>query len=193
MFHVIRSSGAGYECLELDWEIFTWGRYLTARLPFGLKERSFKGWIILSSHFVQWFAYTTRSSTAASTTCWSVCRGTLYKRPPLELREKKGVPNYKLKEWIKRKVECIHVVRMTKDGSIGCSTPCLLCRKLIISFDLRVVCTTLQKCTRARWRTKEHLFQTDFGTSREVQSVSCKPLSCKHGVEKTIFYHTTSM
>jgi hypothetical protein len=27
-----------------------------------------QGWIILSSEFVQWFAYTTRSSTAASTT-----------------------------------------------------------------------------------------------------------------------------
>jgi dihydrofolate reductase len=28
------------ECLELDYEIFTWGRYLTARLPFGLRDRS---------------------------------------------------------------------------------------------------------------------------------------------------------
>jgi hypothetical protein len=57
--------------------------------------------------------------------------------------KKKGIPNHKLKEWIKRKVECIHVVRMRKDGLPGCSIPCVFCRRLIISFDLSVVCTTM--------------------------------------------------
>jgi hypothetical protein len=101
---------------------------------------------------------------------WSVCRGTLYKRPPLELREKKGVPNYKLKEWIKRKVECIHVVRMTKDGSIGCSTPCLLCRKLIISFDLRVCVQRYRRSVQGQDDGQEHLFKLTSGQAAKFKA-----------------------
>jgi hypothetical protein len=55
-----------------------------------------------------------------------------------------------------------------------------------------VVCTTLQGevYKGKRWRTRAPCFQSGFGTSREVQSVSCKPLSCKHGVEKNWYFIT---
>jgi hypothetical protein len=165
-------------------DVLAWQALVQMPTLFVPKQTGPLNGVILSSHFVQWFAYTTLRLPRVRPRCGQ-CRSTL----PPELREKKGVPNYKLKEWIKRKVECIHVVRMTKDGSIGCSTPCLLCRKLI-SFDLRVVCTTLQeKCTRARWRTKEHLFQTDF-RRREARNANRWVVN---SVEKTIFYHMKSM
>jgi hypothetical protein len=105
---------------------------------------------------------------------------------------KKGVPNYKLKEWIKRKVECIHVVRMTKDGSIGCSTPCLLCRKLIISFDLRVVCTTGRSVQGQDDGQRSTCFKLTSGQAAKFKACNANRC-CKHGVEKTIFYHTKSM
>lgn len=55
---------------------------------------------------------------------------------------KKGVANHKMHEWVKRKVSCIHITRMRKDGTPGCSVPCVFCRRLLIAFDLRVVCRT---------------------------------------------------
>lgn len=55
--------------------------------------------------------------------------------------KKRGLRGTKLAAWIKRKVECIHVVRMRNDGQVGCSVPCLRCRRLITAFDLCVVCT----------------------------------------------------
>ena len=57
---------------------------------------------------------------------------------------KKGVPNHSIVAWVKRKVSCIHITRMRKDGGLGCSVPCILCKQLILKFDLRVICHTAE-------------------------------------------------
>jgi hypothetical protein len=49
----------------------------------------------------------------------------------LRLSKKKGVPQYKFSTWLNRIHGTMNICRMRKDGILGCSLPCVLCRKVI--------------------------------------------------------------
>ena len=52
-----------------------------------------------------------------------------------------GVPNRGVVAWVRRKLgPDVTVLRVRTDGSLGCATPCVLCRRALIAFDLRVSC-----------------------------------------------------
>eukprot|EP00884_Botryococcus_braunii_P023029 jgi/Botrbrau1/940/Bobra.0167s0051.1 len=52
-----------------------------------------------------------------------------------------GVRAHSLVTWVRRKLGSdITVWRCRSDGSLGCATPCLLCRRELLRFDLRVHC-----------------------------------------------------
>lgn len=47
----------------------------------------------------------------------------------------------KVVNWVRRKIgPDICVWRYLNDGSMGCATPCLLCQRVLLKFDLRVHC-----------------------------------------------------
>lgn len=54
-----------------------------------------------------------------------------------------GVPNHMIGWWIHRKTGGLMTIfRFKADGTIGCSVPCVFCRKIIITFRLKVQCVT---------------------------------------------------
>lgn len=54
-----------------------------------------------------------------------------------------GVPGHKTAAWIRRKNgNKITVVRWKMDGTLGCSVPCVFCRRELARFDMRVRCVT---------------------------------------------------
>jgi hypothetical protein len=59
----------------------------------------------------------------------------------MEAASRKGVPSHKTILWVKRKVGRVYVERLRGDGVVGCSVPCVSCRKMLVAFDLVVVCT----------------------------------------------------
>lgn len=53
-----------------------------------------------------------------------------------------GIPAHSITTWVRRKVGADVVVwRQLSDGSLGCATPCVLCHRVLVRYDLRVHCT----------------------------------------------------
>ncbi|KFM23210.1 hypothetical protein F751_3401 [Auxenochlorella protothecoides] len=53
-----------------------------------------------------------------------------------------GVPAARVVSWVRRKFGAhMTVYRCRKDGSLGCSTPCLLCSRELARFDIKVHCS----------------------------------------------------
>ncbi len=53
-----------------------------------------------------------------------------------------GVPAPRVVSWVRRKFGAhMTVYRCRKDGSLGCSTPCLLCSRELARFDIKVHCS----------------------------------------------------
>lgn len=53
-----------------------------------------------------------------------------------------GVRQHRVTTWVRRKLGAdILVVRHRSDGSLGCAAPCVLCRRELLRFDLRVHCS----------------------------------------------------
>jgi len=50
---------------------------------------------------------------------------------------KKGVPKYKFSSWVHRIYGAMNIWRVRKDGIIGCSLPCVMCRKAIESHNIQ--------------------------------------------------------
>jgi len=44
---------------------------------------------------------------------------------------KKGVKNHNFSKWVHRVYGDLQIYRMRRDGIVGCSLPCVLCRKAI--------------------------------------------------------------
>ena len=44
---------------------------------------------------------------------------------------KKGIRKYNFSKWVHRVYGTMNIWRVRKDGSVGCSLPCVLCRKSI--------------------------------------------------------------
>ena len=49
---------------------------------------------------------------------------------------KKGVKPYQFSEWVKRKYGAMTVWRLRRDGVMGTSLPCVLCRKAIEKLNI---------------------------------------------------------
>ena len=60
----------------------------------------------------------------------------------LEAARRKGVPPHSAVAWVRRKLGGgVLVFRRRADGSLGCAAPCVLCRRELLRFDLRVACS----------------------------------------------------
>lgn len=70
-------------------------------------------------------------------------------RPPCRLLQsytqaarRHGVPPHAVVSWVRRKLgPDLLVLRRRSDGSLGCAAPCVLCRRELLRFDLRVHCS----------------------------------------------------
>lgn len=52
-----------------------------------------------------------------------------------------GVPNRGVIAWVRRKIgPDVTVLRVRRDGTLGCATPCILCQRALAAFDMRVSC-----------------------------------------------------
>ena len=55
---------------------------------------------------------------------------------------KHGVKPNRIVSWVRRKLgTSICIYRRLCDGTLGCATPCLLCQRELLRFDLRVHCS----------------------------------------------------
>ena len=57
-------------------------------------------------------------------------------RSLLRLSSKKGVPLCKFSEWVHRVHGDLVVWRLRKDGIMGVSIPCVMCRKMIEKYKI---------------------------------------------------------
>jgi hypothetical protein len=55
----------------------------------------------------------------------------------VRLSKKKGIAPHKFSQWVHRIHGTLNVWRMRKDGILGCSLPCVLCRKAIENYKLK--------------------------------------------------------
>lgn len=54
---------------------------------------------------------------------------------------KDGVPDLKVADWLRRKdMGHMTVLRWKADGTLGCSVPCILCRRELLRYDIRFRC-----------------------------------------------------
>ena len=55
----------------------------------------------------------------------------------IRLSRKKGVAPHNFAKWVYRIHGTLNIWRMRKDGIIGCSLPCVMCRKAIEKYGLK--------------------------------------------------------
>ncbi len=60
----------------------------------------------------------------------------------LHISLKKGVPIYKFSQWVHRVHGDLVVWRPRKDGPMGISIPCILCRKMIDKYGIQWIAYT---------------------------------------------------
>lgn len=72
-------------------------------------------------------------------------------RQAVRVSIKRGVPSHRLVAWLRSRIRHITVERPLADGTLGCSCPCMFCRRVLDPLQLKVTYTAHggQEC-RAR-------------------------------------------
>jgi len=89
----------------------------------------------------------------------------------------KGIREHRIVPYVRRQIGCINVLRFDSSANPRCSVPCVLCRKVLIKFDIQVRCILPSgECYVGKmddaWAPESHL------TSGQRRSMKRKSMKC---------------